>query len=42
VREARYGRELWGLFIVLALLLLIAESILARWGMQGPQARLAA
>jgi Aerotolerance regulator N-terminal/von Willebrand factor type A domain len=33
VREARYGRELWSWFVILALLLLIAESILARWGM---------
>jgi DNA-binding transcriptional regulator of glucitol operon len=35
VREARYGRELWGWFIALALLLLIAETILSRWGMTG-------
>ena len=42
VREARYGRELWGLFITLALLLLIAESILARWGMEGAGAKRAA
>ncbi len=34
VREARYGRELWSWFIVLALLLLVAETILARWGME--------
>jgi len=33
VREARYGRELWGWFVVLALALLIAESIVGRWGM---------
>jgi len=38
VREARYGRELWGLFVTLALLLLIAETLLARWGM-GAQSR---
>jgi len=36
VREARYGRELWGWFVVLALLLLIAETLLARWGMGRP------
>lgn len=30
VREARYGRELWPLFILIALLLLAAESIIAR------------
>ncbi len=41
VREARYGRELWSLFIVLALLLLIAESVLSRWGMQAPAKRAA-
>lgn len=33
MREARYGRELWAWLIVLALLLLVAETILARWGM---------
>ena len=33
VREARYGRELWSWFLALALLLLIAETVLARWGM---------
>lgn len=32
VREARYGRELWTWFIVIALLLLVAESIIGRWG----------
>jgi len=42
VREARYGRELWGWFIALALLLLIAETILARWGMTGGGAKQAA
>jgi len=36
VREARYGRELWTWFVILALLLLIAESILGRWGMSAP------
>ena len=43
VREARYGRELWSWFVVLALLLLIAETIVARWGMGGakPAARAA-
>ncbi len=35
VREARYGRELWGWFVVAALALLVAEMILARWGMEG-------
>ena len=35
VREARYGRELWPLFTLLALLLLVAETILARAGMPG-------
>jgi hypothetical protein len=33
VREARYGRELWSTFVILALLLLIAETVIARWGM---------
>ena len=33
VREARYGRELWSWFVMLALLLLVAETILGRWGM---------
>ena len=33
VREARYGRELWTTFLILALLLLITETIVARWGM---------
>jgi hypothetical protein len=36
VREARYGRELWGWFVMLALLLLIAETLIARWGMGSP------
>lgn len=35
VREARFGRELWTWFVVLALLLLVAESIIARSGMTG-------
>ncbi len=35
VREARYGRELWGWFVAIALLLLAAETVIARWGMQG-------
>ncbi len=35
VRQARYGRELWPEFVLLALLLLVAESILGRWGMEG-------
>lgn len=33
VREARFGRELWAEFAILALLLLVAESVLGRWGM---------
>jgi hypothetical protein len=33
VREARYGRELWNVFVALALALLIIETIVARWGM---------
>ena len=35
VREARYGRELWSWFVVLALLLLVAETVVARHGMAG-------
>jgi hypothetical protein len=35
VREARYGRELWGWFVVLALLLLAAETVIGRSGMAG-------
>ena len=35
VREARYGRELWGWFVVIALILLVAETVIARWGMAG-------
>jgi hypothetical protein len=40
VREARYGRELWSWFIILALALLAAETLIGRWGMSGraPQA----
>jgi len=33
VREARYGRELWSWFVILALVLLIAETVIGRWGM---------
>jgi hypothetical protein len=33
VREARYGRELWSVFVAIALALLIAETIIARWGL---------
>lgn len=33
VREARFGRELWHGFVILALLLLAAETVLGRWGM---------
>jgi hypothetical protein len=33
VREARFGRELWSWFVVLALLLLTVETVIARWGM---------
>jgi hypothetical protein len=35
VREARYGRELWSWFVALALLLLVAETVIGRWGMDG-------
>jgi hypothetical protein len=35
VREARYGRELWAWFIIIALMMLVAEGIIARWGMAG-------
>ncbi len=34
VREARYGRELWGWFVIAALVLLIIEMVVARWGME--------
>ena len=30
VREARYGRELWPLFVMIALALLAAESLIGR------------
>lgn len=33
VREARYGRELWTWFVALALLFLVTEMVVARWGM---------
>ncbi|MFI5370501.1 MAG: BatA domain-containing protein [Candidatus Eisenbacteria bacterium] len=33
VREARYGRELWAWFVVLALAFLVLESVVGRWGM---------
>ncbi|HTO92458.1 MAG TPA: BatA domain-containing protein [Candidatus Sulfotelmatobacter sp.] len=36
VREARYGRELWSWFVTLALLLLVAETLLGRWGLGTP------
>ncbi len=39
VREARNGRELWREFVLLALLLLVAEAILGRWGMTGAARR---
>jgi len=42
VREARYGRELWTWFITLALLLLVAETIVGRWGMSEPMPERAA
>jgi hypothetical protein len=35
VREARFGVELWPQFVLFALLLLFAESIIGRWGMPG-------
>jgi hypothetical protein len=33
VREARYGRELWAWFVMLALALLVAETVLGRAGL---------
>ncbi|MBI5168005.1 MAG: BatA domain-containing protein [Candidatus Eisenbacteria bacterium] len=36
VREARYGRELWPLFVAIALLLLAAESLIGRPATGGP------
>jgi hypothetical protein len=35
VRQARFGRELWPEFVLFALVLLLAESVLGRWGMAG-------
>jgi hypothetical protein len=35
IREARFGRELWPEFVIAALLLLVAESVISRWGMAG-------
>jgi hypothetical protein len=35
VRESRYGVELWPWFVALALTLLVAETVLGRWGMAG-------
>ncbi len=35
VREARYGRELWASFLIAALLLLVTETVLGRWGLGG-------
>jgi hypothetical protein len=35
VREARYGRELWSWFVIAALVLLAAESVLGRAGTGG-------
>lgn len=35
VREARYGRELWLPFVIAALLLLVAETVIGRWGLPG-------
>jgi hypothetical protein len=39
VREARYGRELWSWFVIAALLLLVAETVIGRWGMGAALAR---
>jgi hypothetical protein len=36
VREARFGRELWSWFMGLALLLLVAESVIGRLGPASP------
>ena len=33
VRQARFGKELWPQFLILALILLVVESVLGRWGM---------
>ena len=35
VREARYGRELWSAFVIAALLLLAAETVIGRMGLGG-------
>ena len=35
IRQARFGRELWPEFVIAALALLVAESVIARWGMTG-------
>jgi hypothetical protein len=35
IRQARFGRELWPEFLFMALMLLVAETIIARWGMAG-------
>jgi hypothetical protein len=37
VREARYGRELWSAFVIAALVLLVIEMIVGRWGLAGPR-----
>jgi Mg-chelatase subunit ChlD/catechol 2,3-dioxygenase-like lactoylglutathione lyase family enzyme len=37
VREARFGRELWKPFLGAALLFLVLESVVARWGMEGTE-----
>jgi hypothetical protein len=39
IRQARFGRELWPEFVIAALLLLVAETIIARWGMAGATAK---
>lgn len=39
IRQARFGRELWPEFLMAALLLLVAETVLARWGMAGAVAK---
>jgi hypothetical protein len=39
VREARYGRELWSWFVIAALVLLVAETVIGRWGMGTAMAR---
>jgi len=38
VREARYGQELWAWFLILALALLVAETVIGRWGLAGAPA----